>query len=188
MIPRSGFEHPTCCMLADWPQRDLIMKQLALIAALLSTLFLYIGCTDNLPETTTSADTKLPVERNALGETTILAESGKPLAQLKLANAYAQGAGVQQDFTEATRWFSKAAKQGNAEAQYYLGVIHAGGFVAPADRVEGYVWFCLAAKSGFKAATEDCKSLANDLSSEELVAAKTREAELSEEIQLQISK
>ena len=175
-------------MLADWPERDLIMKQLALIAALLSTLFLCIGCTDNLPEIAAPADTKSSVERSALDETTTLAESGEPIAQLKLANAYAQGVGVKQDFTEAARWYSRAAEQGNAEAQYYLGVIHSGGFVAPADRVEGYVWFCLAAKSGFKAATEDCESIAKDLSSEELVAAKTRGAELSEEIQLQITK
>lgn len=164
------------------------MKQLALITTLLLTLFLCAGCTDNQPETIAPVDTKPPVERDALGETTMLAESGEPIAQLKLANAYAQGVGVQQDFTEATRWFSKAAEQGNAEAQYYLGVIYSGGFIATADPVEGYVWFCLAAKSGFKAASEDCESIAKDLSPEELLAAQTREAELSEEIQLQPTK
>jgi TPR repeat protein len=161
------------------------MKQLALIVTLLSIVLLCIGCTDNSAETTALAEATIPAEVTPLNvnEATILAESGNAMAQFRLGNIYAEGAEVPQDFTEATRWFSKAAEQGYAEAQYNLGVIYSRGFAAPPNYVEGYIWFCLAAKSGFEAATEDCEALVKELSSEELVAAKIREAELSEAIQ-----
>ena len=161
------------------------MKKIAFCAVILSTILICIGCTDKGDERATvveSPNTKV-TGTNALAEITKLAESGDAVAQSRLGNIYAEGSEVPQDFALATQWFNKAAEQGDPEAQYYLGVIYSGGFVAPPDYFEGYVWFCLAAKSGFETAGEDCEAIASELSPEELVAAKSREAKLLEEIQ-----
>jgi TPR repeat protein len=37
---------------------------------------------------------------------------------------YYNGNGVTKDYTEAMRWFRKAADQGNARAQYNIGVLY----------------------------------------------------------------
>ncbi len=52
----------------------------------------------------------------ALKEWKPLAEGGHPEAQLNLASMYAQGIGVSQDYTEAVKWYRRAAEQGLAEA------------------------------------------------------------------------
>ena len=49
------------------------------------------------------------------------AEKGDAQAEFDLGVIYYDGTGVEQDFTEATKWFRKAAEQGLAEAQFILG-------------------------------------------------------------------
>lgn len=153
------------------------MKRLALIAALLATVFMYAGCTDEVTETPVLTETTV------LDKTKALAETGDAAAQFKLGNFYAEGKLVPNDFAEATLWYRKAAAQGYAEAMYSLGVIYSGGFSVPVDFAEAYVWYCLAAKSGFETASEDCDNWASDLSPEELVVANNRIDELLAEIQ-----
>jgi uncharacterized protein len=46
-----------------------------------------------------------------------VAEQGDAEAQFNLVKIYSYGEGVQQDFEEATNWYSKAAEQGDIEAQ-----------------------------------------------------------------------
>jgi TPR repeat protein len=41
-----------------------------------------------------------------------------------LGRAYFAGEGLPQDYSEAIRWWRKAAGQGNAGAQYMLGRAH----------------------------------------------------------------
>ena len=150
------------------------MIRLILITALLVTVFTFVGCTD---ETTgTSALTESPVltESSVLAETQALADVGNAEAQFKLGSLYAEGKVVPNDFAQAAKWFRKAGDQGHAEALYSLGVIYANGFSVPVDFAEGYALFCLAAKSGFEPATEDCDTLAGELSSEELALANKR--------------
>jgi hypothetical protein len=147
------------------------MIRLILITALLVTVFTSVGCTD---ETTVLTESPVLTESSVLAETQTLAEAGNAEAQFKLGNMYAQGKVVTNDFAEAAKWFRKAGDQGHAEALYSLGVIHANGFSVPADFAEGYALFCLAAKSGFEPATEDCDSLAGELSPEELALANKR--------------
>ena len=153
------------------------MKRLALIAALLATVFMYAGCTDEVTETPVLNETP------ALDETKALAETGDAEAQFALGNIYAEGKLVPNDFAVATVWFRKAADQGYAEAMYSLGVIYRAGFSVPVNFAESYVWYCLAEKSGFETASEDCEDLASDLSPEELVVANNRIDELLVEIQ-----
>ncbi len=51
------------------------------------------------------------------------AETGDPLAQLKLASMYFHGDGVRQDYTQALEWATKSVAQGNVEAMYLTGNI-----------------------------------------------------------------
>ena len=52
------------------------------------------------------------------------AKAGDAEAQYRLAAAYATGAGVAQDLSEAFRWVQLAADQGLATAQNNLGVMY----------------------------------------------------------------
>jgi clan AA aspartic protease (TIGR02281 family) len=52
---------------------------------------------------------------------------------------------VQRDHVEATKWYRKAAEQGNAGAQVNLGAAYARGEGVPQDYVQAYMWLNLAA-------------------------------------------
>jgi len=55
---------------------------------------------------------------------------------------------VPQDDAEATKWFRKAAEQGDASAQYSLGYALHAGLGTPADHAEESAWFRKAAEQG----------------------------------------
>ena len=63
-------------------------------------------------------------------------KSLQPFAQYKLGVMYHQGRGVPQGFTEAVKWFQKAAEQGLADAQYGLGFMYGNGQGVPRDYVD----------------------------------------------------
>lgn len=52
------------------------------------------------------------------------AEKGEAKSQVALAIMYYRGQGVLQHFSEAARWFRKAADQGDPLAQKNLGVLY----------------------------------------------------------------
>ena len=58
---------------------------------------------------------------SALKEWRPLAQRGSTLAQYNLGRMYFNGQGVDQDYTEAHKWFSLAAVQDYAPAQNSLG-------------------------------------------------------------------
>jgi TPR repeat protein len=80
-----------------------------------------------------------------LAELKAAAEQGDAVAQFRLANLYAYGSGVQQNFPEAMKWHLKAAEQGHAGAQCYLGIEHLEGAVANRDATKALGWFRKAA-------------------------------------------
>jgi len=53
---------------------------------------------------------------------------------------YYTGKGVAQDYTEAAKWFQKAAKLGDAEAMHLLGQMYYKGQGVKQDSVEGAKW------------------------------------------------
>lgn len=78
-----------------------------------------------------------------------IAEQGDTEAQLKLGIAYRDGSdGPPQDYTEAAKWFHKAAEQENAMAQFNLGLLYENGRGVPQDYVQAHMWYNLAA-AGF---------------------------------------
>lgn len=70
-------------------------------------------------------------------------------AQFELGKRYCNGDGVPKDYTEAMRWFRKAAEQGHAEAQWSLGNLYkyADNGIHP-NLIEAVKWFRKAAEQG----------------------------------------
>jgi len=77
------------------------------------------------------------------------AEHGELSAELKLAQAYFLGKGVARDPVEATRWFRKAADQGEPQSQRILGLMYRTGSAGlPKDEAQAAGWFLKAAGHG----------------------------------------
>ena len=63
-------------------------------------------------------------------------------------NFYHGQNGVAQDYTEAAKWFLKAAEQGNADAQTFLGYCYENGLGVTKDYNEAVKWYRKAADQG----------------------------------------
>ena len=63
------------------------------------------------------------------------------------------------DYTEAVKWWRKAAEQGNADAQYSLGVCYFFGHGVTKDEAEAVKWLRKAAGLGHREAGEMLKNL-----------------------------
>src|SRR5689334_14528122 len=73
-----------------------------------------------------------------------LAEQGDAIAQIKLGGIYADGKGVERDYSAALDWFRRAADQGNARAQFNLGTMYEHGQGTSQDYNEAAKWYRLA--------------------------------------------
>ena len=76
------------------------------------------------------------------------AERGDAAAQASLGYKYEKGQGCVQSYSEAVKWYRKAAEQGHANAQYNLGVSYERGRGVPRDYSEAAKWFRKAAEQG----------------------------------------
>ena len=76
------------------------------------------------------------------------ASQGDAIAQCSLGFMYDHGRGVEQDDTEAVRWYRLAAAQGDAGAQCNLGSMYATGRGVEQDDGEAACWYRLAAGQG----------------------------------------
>ena len=76
------------------------------------------------------------------------AEQGYADAQCNLGICYANGNGVEKNFSEAVKWYRKAAEQGYAQAQYNLGNCYAFGKGVEKNLNEAVKWYRKAAEQG----------------------------------------
>jgi hypothetical protein len=84
----------------------------------------------------------------ALDEWRPLAKHGDALAQFQLGQLYENGFGVEQDDTEAMKWYLKSAKQGNVDAKFNIGLMYDLGEGVETDYVEAMKWYLKAAELG----------------------------------------
>ena len=71
-----------------------------------------------------------------------------------IAMNYENGEGVGQDYSEAAKWYRRAAEQGNTYAQYKLGCFYRDGKGVATDIQEERRWFhCAAVKGDIEAQT-----------------------------------
>ena len=58
---------------------------------------------------------------------TTKAEQGDPQAQFNLGSLYYSGNGVEQSYSKALYWFTKAAERGESTSQFNLGIAYYNG-------------------------------------------------------------
>ena len=81
-----------------------------------------------------------------------LAEQGDAGAQNNLGHLYLgdpHGV-VTQDFTEALKWYSKAAEQFHASAHFSVGMLHLIGLGVPSNETEAFKWIRKSAEQGYE--------------------------------------
>ena len=83
------------------------------------------------------------------------AKLGDVKAQVQLGEKYFRGERVPQNYTEAYRWFAKAADRGNPEGQHRLGQMYARGIGVLQDDAEAVRWYFLSAEKGYPEAQYD---------------------------------
>ena len=87
------------------------------------------------------------------------AEKGNAFAQCALGECYAQGEGVEQDFTQAAIWFHKAAEQGHPQGQLMLAMCYRQGTGVKKDEKLAAYWCRQAADQGYEKAKVALKEI-----------------------------
>jgi TPR repeat protein len=101
-----------------------------------------------------------------------LAETGEAPAQFILGGAYY----TLKNYTEAMKWYRRAANQGYADAQSNLGELYFAGRGAPQSYVQAYLWFSLAAANP----ASEKKTRDDAVHSRDLVAGKMTTVQIAE--------
>jgi len=87
---------------------------------------------------------------------------------------YYLGHGVPQSYTEAFKWFLKAAQQGEVFGQYNVGEAFEYGQGVPHDDVAAYAWYSLAAEQASSPAIIRRDNLSRRLTLEQIAEARRR--------------
>jgi TPR repeat protein len=95
---------------------------------------------------------QIEIKHTPLEELVSRAEAGDAESEFELGNRYYSGKGVTRDFSEAVKWFRKAAEQNFAKAQYNLGFCYSKGEGLAKDEVEAAKWFRKAAEQNLATA------------------------------------
>ena len=111
------------------------------------------------------------------------ATQGNAVAQYTFAVLLNNGDGISQDYSKSAFWYEKAAQQGYAPAQLNLGGMYAMGTGVEKDIVKAYAWTYLAARRQNTTAQKNCATASQEMTTEQLDAAKR----LAEELQNQIT-
>jgi Sel1 repeat len=120
----------------------------------------------------TSKSDSASTDTNDQPEISQLAEQGDPAAQFALGAQYATGDNVQQDYSQAVSWFSKAAEQGHVLAQATLGAYYLAGRGVPTDLSKAYFWSIIAQAGGDQASEYRINILKSRLTPSEISAVK----------------
>ena len=94
-------------------------------------------------------------------------------AQVRLAEIDSTEGGWK-NFSEAARWYRKAAEHGDAAAQCMLGVYYVQGRGVPMDVVEGYKWLNIAATEGDTNAISQRDALQSKMTREQIAEGQRR--------------
>ena len=87
------------------------------------------------------------------------AEAGDANSQNRLGFRYYNGEGVAKDFSEAVKWYRKAAEQNDDLAQYNLGICYVNGEGVAKDAVEAVKWYRKAAEQDYAPAQMQTRRL-----------------------------
>ncbi len=105
-----------------------------------------------------------------------LADQGDVNAEFQLAAKYAGGDETPQDYSQAVKWFAKAAGQGHVLSAATLGAFYWAGRGVPQDYLAAYMWSAIAAGAGDEASKYRVTILRSRMSSADLAEAQRRVA------------
>ena len=91
-------------------------------------------------------------EESQLSESKKRAEAGDVDAEFELGLHYFKGEDEKPDFSEALKWFARAADREHAKAQFYLGGMYENGKGVEKDTELSTKWYQLAAENGYAVA------------------------------------
>src|SRR6266446_7039763 len=92
---------------------------------------------------------QIEIDRKQVEEVKAKAEAGDADSEYQLGLRYYNGDGVAKNFSEAVKWYRKAAEQNYALAQYNLGGCYAFGLGVAKDDVEAVKWYRKAAEQNY---------------------------------------
>ena len=125
------------------------MKQFAKILVTLVTLTLIASVNPVRADYQAGVDAYQTGDfRAAMAEWLPLAEGGDAVSQNSVGALYDHGLGVDEDDTEAARWYQMAADQGLPLAMRNLAGMYAGGHGLPYDKDQAIYWYEKAAQAG----------------------------------------
>jgi hypothetical protein len=127
---------------------------------------------------------KSRAEATTLEDLRSLARQGETTAQFTLGARYATGDEVPQSYSEAVRWFSKAAEQGHVVAQATLGAYYWAGRGVPQDLSKAYFWSILARAGGDEASKYRVAVLTSRMSRSQVLATQQQADEWIHQHQL----
>ena len=116
----------------------------------------------------------IPTYANDLGAVRTMAEQGNAAAQFALGTRYANGEDVKQDYSEAARWFTRAAEQGHTMAESILSAYYWQGRGVRQDLTKAYFWLLIAQAGGDQVGRERVAFLASQMAPSQLAAAKAQ--------------
>ena len=92
-------------------------------------------------------------------------------AQYQLGKHYAEGLGVDQDFSIASARYLKAAMQGHQPAQYHLGILYGQENGVEKDYIKSYAWMYVASRENEKRALKGLHKVTEKLDHIQLIEA-----------------
>jgi TPR repeat protein len=108
------------------------------------------------------------------------AESGSAKAQFNLGLCYYLGKELEQNPSEAARWFRRSARQGNADAKFYLGRAYYSGEGVKKDLEIAYAWVEQSANQKNQKAIELRTRLEQELSPGQIAEARKISQEMAQ--------
>ena len=103
-----------------------------------------------------------------------LADQGDPSVEYALGARYAFGDGVGQDYSEAVRWFFRAAEQGHVISQATLGAYYMAGRGVSVDLSKAYFWAYVARAGGDAGSKLRVEMLSSQIPSSEILVLEQR--------------
>jgi len=95
---------------------------------------------------------------------------------------YANGEGTPKNYTEAMKWYTKAANQGYLSAQNNLGNMYGKGEGVPKDLIKAYVWHSIASANGNEISKKNLEILSSEMTPQQVDQAQNEATELWEKI------
>ena len=110
----------------------------------------------------------------ALEQLRQLADRGDPSAEYALGARYAFGDGVRQNYSDAVRWFFRAAEQGHVISQATLGAYYMAGRGVSLDLSKAYFWAYVARAGGDKGSKLRVEMLASQIPHSDILVLEQR--------------